>query len=168
MFSAYVYHGDAYILLDAGEICTVHWENEVEQAQVEAFIAQLQLNAYVFVYYTRNGRVLKIFDMLSGQILDCEGSDDSALTDMEEFSGILKFKTGEFMRPNYEACVFSVINEKETRNYVYLVDVIQAEKDKFGLMKLQAGDEVSVKENKDGRVVAIKDNTRGVIIGKYE
>ena len=165
LYSSYIHHDDAYILLNAGQTCVLHLENEEERARVKEFIAQLQLGAYVFLYYTRNGRVIKIFDMLNGQVLDCEKPD---VVVAENFSGILKFKTREFMRPNYEVYIFSVVKGKDARGYAYLVDIVQEEDDRFGLMKLQAGDEVSVLESKDGHVVAIKDSTRDVIIGKYE
>lgn len=167
LYSAYIYHDDAYILLNAGQSCVLHWENEEEQARVKEFIAQLQLGAYVFLYYTRNGRVMKIFDMLSGQILDSESSDNCLATETEEFSGVLKFKTREFMRPNFEVYIFSVVDGRSTRGYAYLVDVIHEEKDRRGLMKMQAGDDISIRESKDGCVLAIKDISRDITIGEY-
>ena len=164
LYSSYIHHDDAYILLNAGQTCVLHLENEEEKARVKEFIAQLQLGAYVFLYYTRSGRVIKIFDMLNGQVLDCEKPNDVVA---ENFSGILKFKTREFMRPNFEVYIFSVVDGRSTRGYAYLVDVIHEEKDRRGLMKMQAGDDISIRESKDGCVLAIKDISRDITIGEY-
>ena len=80
---------------------------------------------------------MKLFDMLSGMELDCEDADGGP-DETETFSGRLKFKTKEFLRPQYEVYMLGVIADNELRCYAYLVDVTQQEKERRSLTKLQA------------------------------
>ena len=65
----------AYILLDGNRGYILRAENQEEEERIAAFVDQLQIGAYVFAYLTYNGRIMKLFDMLSGMELDCEDAD---------------------------------------------------------------------------------------------
>lgn len=162
--SAYIHHSDAYILFKEGMTCVLHLEDEDEKRRVQEFINQLQMGAYVFVYCTRVGYILKIFDMLSGAVLDCFQPDDSNQS-KEEFSGILRLKAKEVLRLNREIYIFAVTNADEIRYYAYLVDCAIEEETKKKLMKLQAGDEISVLETKFGQLSCLVDYSQNIKFG---
>ena len=107
---------------------------------------------------------MKLFDMLSGMELDCEDAGGEP-DETETFSGRLKFKTKEFLRPQYEVYTLGVIADNELRCYAYLVDVTQQEKERRSLTKLQAGDAVAVVATAKGFPVEIEDFTRRVKVG---
>ena len=124
LISAYIHNSAAYVLLDGNRGYILRAENQEEEERIAAFVDQLQIGVYVFAYLTYNGRIMKLFDMLSGMELDCEDADGEP-DETETFSGRLKFKTKEFLRPQYEVYTLGVIADNELRCYAYLVDVTQ-------------------------------------------
>ena len=164
MISAYIHNSAAYVLLDGNRGYILRAENQEEEERIAAFVDQLQIGVYVFAYLTYNGRIMKLFDMLSGMELDCEDADGEP-DETETFSGRLKFKTKEFLRPQYEVYTLGVIADNELRCYAYLVDVTQQEKERRSLTKLQAGDAVAVVATAKGFPVEIEDFTRRVKVG---
>lgn len=164
LISAYIHNSATYVLLDGNRGYILRAENQEEEERIAAFVNQLQIGAYVFAYLTYNGRIMKLFDMLSGMELDCEDADGGP-DETETFSGRLKFKTKEFLRPQYEVYTLGVIADNELRCYAYLVDVTQQEKECRSLTKLQAGDAVAVFTTAKGFPVEIEDFTRQVKIG---
>ncbi len=164
LISAYIHNSAAYVLLDGNRGYILRAENQEEEERIAAFVDQLQIGAYVFAYLTYNGRIMKLFDMLSGMELDCEDAGGEP-DETETFSGRLKFKTKEFLRPQYEVYTLGVIADNELRCYAYLVDVTQQEKERRSLTKLQAGDAVAVVATAKGFPVEIEDFTRRVKVG---
>lgn len=124
LISAYIHNSAAYVLLDGNRGYILRAENQEEEERIAAFVDQLQIGVYVFAYLTYNGRIMKLFDMLSGMELDCEDAGGEP-DETETFSGRLKFKTKEFLRPQYEVYTLGVIADNELRCYAYLVDVTQ-------------------------------------------
>lgn len=72
LISAYIHNSAAYVLLDGNRGYILRAENQEEEERIAAFVDQLQIGVYVFAYLTYNGRIMKLFDMLSGMELDCE------------------------------------------------------------------------------------------------
>ena len=90
LISAYIHNSAAYVLLDGNRGYILRAENQEEEERIAAFVNQLQIGAYVFAYLTYNGRIMKLFDMLSGMELDCEDADGGP-DETDTFSGRLKF-----------------------------------------------------------------------------
>ena len=65
LISAYIHNSAAYVLLDGNRGYILRAENQEEEERIAAFVDQLQIGAYVFAYLTYNGRIMKLFDMLS-------------------------------------------------------------------------------------------------------
>ena len=112
--------------------------------------------------YIHNSAAYVLLDGNRGYILRAENQEED---ETETFSGRLKFKTKEFLRPQYEVYTLGVIADNELRCYAYLVDVTQQEKECRSLTKLQAGDAVAVFTTAKGFPVEIEDFTRQVKIG---
>lgn len=151
--SAYFSRKKGYILLDNDKVYALYSETEDEECRVREFIDQLYVGTYVFVYQAQ-GHILKIFDLLNKQVLDCESEADCP-DEVSEVCGRLKLKAKDCLFASYEVFVFGIISQGDVLYYTYLLNKTQ-EKTRRNIMRLQGGDEVVCRISDKGVLLDIR------------
>ena len=151
--AAYFRRTTGYILLNNDKVYALHAENKDEKRRVRDFINQLYIGAYVFVYQVR-GHILKIFDLLNKQVLDCEKEAyQPGIT--TEICGRLKLKTKEWLFASYEIFMLGIVSQGEVLYYAYLLNRCQ-ENARREVASLQSGDEVVCRISDKGVLLDIR------------
>lgn len=157
--SAYMHHSTGYLLLDNNKIYTLETETPVEKEMLSAFIEQLHIGGYIFVYSTCRDQVIRIYDMVGKRVLEADTEDDLG-GNPEKFDGILSYKTKEILPDQLEAFLFTVKSETETRAFCWVISPAFQKEVYSKMVKLQVGDRISLMLTPKGIPGWICDGTR--------